>query len=414
MLKIEIISVGDELLIGETVNNNAAFMGRLLFETGVDVQWHTVVGDVEEKIVSAIKTAWNRADLILMTGGLGPTHDDITKDALCNFFNVEYKFHIDIVDEVRARFVTRGREMPEIVRNQGMIPAGASLIRNEIGSAFGIQFDRQGKTLIAMPGVPTEMRKMMKDSVIPFVRQITGSETIRMQRIKTAGIIESQLVTNFKQLDSVRKLVKVAVLPKATGVELRFTAFANDPKEAESLINRSVQMAQEDIGSFIVSIGDESIENTVARLLINDGLTISTAESCTGGLVAHLLTNVPGSSAYMVGSIVSYSNRIKTDFVGVSEQLIELYGAVSAQVAEAMASGIRQKMKTDWGLATTGIAGPAGGSSNKPVGLVYVAVSGPEGTTHEKHCFPKGRIQNKQRFATAALDLLRKKMQRIP
>ncbi|HPQ38820.1 MAG TPA: nicotinamide-nucleotide amidohydrolase family protein, partial [bacterium] len=283
-----------------------------------------------------------------------------------------------------------------------------TLIRNEIGSAFGIRFDRDGRTVIAMPGVPLEMERMMQSAIIPDIEQSMTRGTILIERIRTAGLFESQLVTRFSQLDAVRAVADVAVLPKPTGVELRFTVKAPDRIAADHRMAHALRMVQEDLSPWIVSIGEQTMEDVIAGMLTSAGRTVATAESCTGGLVAHRLTNVPGSSAYMRGGIVSYSNDVKSQSLGVPADLIESLGAVSAAVAEAMASGVRERMAADYGVATTGIAGPGGGSDAKPVGTVYVAVAGPAGVTSECHHYPMDRKLNKERFATAALDLLRR------
>ncbi|MBN1297396.1 competence/damage-inducible protein A [bacterium] len=407
---VEIISIGDEILIGDIVNNNAAFMARHLSRIDLDVGWHSVVGDSVDRIVQAMELAWKRADIVLTTGGLGPTHDDVTKDALCRFFRTGYQFHPEIVEEVRARFIARGYEMPDIVRNQGLIPAEADLIRNDLGSAFGIRFDRDGRTLIAMPGVPMEMQDMFVRQVIPALQALSDGSVFLMRRIKTAGIFESQLVTQFRRLNDVRVLADVAVLPKSTGVELRFTVRANNPERAENCMQTILAYVWEDLSQWIVSDDERDLEQVVGDLLVQRNATVATAESCTGGLIAHMLTNVPGSSRYLIGGIVSYENRIKTGWVEVPVELISQYGAVSFPVAEAMAEGIRRVMKTDFGVATTGIAGPDGGTIDKPVGSVHVAVAGPADVVSEYHRFPMDRQGNKQRFATAALDLLRRRL----
>ncbi len=407
-MKAEILSIGDELLVGRTVNNNAAFMGRLLTEISVDVQWLSSVADHLDRIVGALETAWNRADIILMTGGLGPTHDDITKDALCRFFGVKYEYHEDIVEEVFSRYRKRGIEMPEIVKNQGLIPAGAELFRNEHGSAFGICFRKNGKILVAMPGVPFEMERMMIDSVIPFLKTQAGNLTILMQPIKTAGIFESKLVTSFPRLETVRKLADVAVLPSVLGVEVRLTVRDDNKAEAERRMQQALKITQEDIGEWIVTLGDESMEEIVVSELRRLKMTVSTAESCTGGLVGDMLTNVTRSSKCFIGGVISYSNIVKQEWLGVSGDKLDEYGAVSAEVARAMAEGVRNRMKTDFGVSTTGIAGPGGATKTKPLGLAYVAVASSKGTSHEKILFNINRRLNKQRFAIAALNLLRK------
>lgn len=409
-MRAEILSIGDELLVGQTVNNNAAFIGRLLSESNVDVQWLTSVGDNLDRMLAAIENAWKRADLILTTGGLGPTHDDITKDALCRFFGVEYIYHEDIVREIRQRFDARGIEMPEIVRNQGMIPGGAELIRNEVGSAFGIRFIRDGRILIAMPGVPFEMERMMVDSVIPYLKTLTGKSTVLIRKIRTAGIIESKLVTEFRRLETVRSLADVAVLPKITGVDLRLTVKSDDRADAARRMNEAVRITGEDIGEWIVTFGEETMEEMLGRELTCRKQTLATAESCTGGLISDRLTNVPGSSVYYAGGIVSYDNQVKQQLLGVPGSVLEQHGAVSAEVAEAMATGIRNLLKTDWSVATTGIAGPGGATASKPVGLAFVAVAGPDGVLSDRIQFNVSRELNKQRFAQTALNLLWKQL----
>lgn len=411
-MRAEILSIGDELLVGQTVNNNAAFIGRLLSESNVDVQWLTSVGDNLDRMLAAIENAWKRADLILTTGGLGPTHDDITKDALCRFFGVEYTFHEDIVREIQVRFDARGIEMPEIVRNQGMIPDGAELIRNEVGSAFGIRFRRDDRILIAMPGVPFEMERMMVDSVIPYLKTLTGKSTVLIRKIRTAGIIESKLVTEFRRLETVRSLADVAVLPKITGVDLRLTVKSDDRADAARRMNEAERITGEDIGEWIVTFGEETMEEMLGRELTCRNQTLATAESCTGGLISDRLTNVPGCSTYYVGGIVSYDNHVKQQLLGVPGSVLEQHGAVSAEVAEAMATGIRNLLKTDWSVATTGIAGPGGATVLKPVGLAFVAVAGPDGVLSDRIQFNVSRELNKQRFAQTALNLLWKQLRR--
>lgn len=413
-MKAEILSIGDELLVGRTVNNNAAFIGRLLTEISIDVQWLSSVGDHPERIVGAIETAWNRADIILMTGGLGPTHDDITKAALCRFFGVDYEYHDEIVEEVFARYRKRGIEMPEIVKNQGLIPAGAKLFRNEHGSAFGICYKKDDKVLVAMPGVPFEMERMMVNAVIPFLKTIGNTQTILMQPIRTAGIFESRLVTSFPRLEIVRSLAEVAVLPSVTGVELRLTVRDDNREEAERRMQQALAITQEDIGEWIVTVGDESIEKIVVAELRRLKLTVATAESCTGGLVGDMLTDVTRSSKCFLGGVISYSNTVKREWLGVPKNLLDDYGAVSAEVARAMAEGVRTRMKTTFGVSTTGIAGPGGATETKPVGLAYVAVASPTHTVHEKVLFNINRRMNKQRFAVAALNLLRKTLKSLP
>jgi nicotinamide-nucleotide amidase len=410
MRRAEILSVGDELLIGRTVNNNAAFMGRLLAETGIETHWLTSVGDDMERLVSAIETAWERVDIVLMTGGLGPTHDDITKDALCRFFGVDMTFHSEIIAEMKTRYKTRDMDMPDIVNNQGLIPVGAELIRNELGSAFGLLFKRDVKILIALPGVPFEMEPMMVDSVIPFLKRFSGEHTILMQTIRTTGIIESKLVTEFCRLDEVRQLAGVAVLPKVTGVELRLTVRNDSREEACRIMERAVAITREDIGQWIVAVGDALIEDVLCDALSRAGMTVATAESCTGGLVADMLTNVPGSSKYFSGGVICYSNRLKQELLGVPAELLDEYGAVSAGVAETMAAGVRNQIKSDYGVATTGIAGPGGATDKKPVGMAFVAVAGPNGVVSEKVVFNVNRKLNKTRFAQAALNLLFKQL----
>lgn len=411
-MRAEILTIGDEILIGDTLNSNAAYIGKALSSINIDVTRHLVVGDDMPEMLTALGEAWNRSDLVLVTGGLGPTHDDITKDALCQFFQTDYEYHADIVEEIERWMEARGKKMPDRVRNQGLIPRGATRIRNSIGSAEGIRFDRDGKTLIAMPGVPLEMQRMVVDTIVPSLSGEKPAEYILMRRIKTFGLFESQLVEKFSALDSIRENVKVAILPRITGVELRFTATASSEEAVKSLITDAEAKAFNDLGDNIYGTDDQTLESRVIDELIRRNRTVSTAESCTGGLVASILTDVPGSSACFQGSVVTYSNALKISILGVSQQVIEAEGAVSKEVAEAMAKGVRLKLGTDYGLATTGIAGPGGGTSEKPVGLVHIAVAGPRGVTHNRLAYPMNRQLNKQGFACAVLNLLLRELLR--
>ncbi|MBN2030830.1 competence/damage-inducible protein A [bacterium] len=407
-MKAEIITIGEELINGMTTNTNASYVGRRLSESGIEVRWMTTVGDHIPDIKDALQRAFERAAAIVLTGGLGPTHDDVTKKAVAQFFHSNLVFREDLYNRIVSYFDKRGIPIAEINREQAEVPEEAGVIENEIGTAVGLKFEKEKRTVFVLPGVPAEMKKMMEESVLPSLNQEGRSRVQRSLILHTAGIAESELYHRVKGFEDQFPEVKLAFLPKTTGVVMRLTIFGSSADYCEDRLNRSETYIRKRVDQYILGSGETTIEEVVAHLLLKNHLTLAVAESCTGGLVAHKLTNVPGSSGYFIQGLICYSNASKIRLLDVPEKILSIHGAVSGETAYAMAEAVRCKSGTDIGIATTGIAGPTGGTSKKPVGLVYVGYSDQNGVITEKHQFMKSRLWNKERSAVAVLDLVRR------
>jgi nicotinamide-nucleotide amidase len=411
-MKAGIITIGDELLIGQVINTNASYIGRKLSEIGISVERVVSVGDVEEAIIEELKRAYDNFDVVILTGGLGPTHDDVTKSAVCKFFNTGLVLNEEVLNQVREFLARRGRtELNEANRSQALVPAKAKVIMNYWGTAPGLLFEEGGKYVIVMPGVPKEMIGMMENFVINYLAQKSGGKVIKQRILKTTGIPEAYLHERLKDVvEEIEKFCKVAFLPSAIGVKIRITVKAQDRAVADELINEAEVKIREKIDKYIYGVDDEEIEEVIGRLLVERGLRIAVAESCTGGLIADKITNVPGSSRYFERGVVAYSNEAKVQILGVPEDLIKEHGAVSRQVAEAMAEGVRRISGADIGISTTGIAGPTGATPNKPIGLVWIGYSDKDGTFAKEFRFGDDRLENKQRASQMALEILRRKL----
>jgi nicotinamide-nucleotide amidase len=407
-MRAAILTIGDELLSGITVNTNASFIAGRLTESGIRVMRILAVPDSEEAILEALQDAYDRSDLIIMTGGLGPTQDDITKKALCRFFHCGLVFRQDVWDAIADRFRRMGREMTRNNRVQAEVPQNAEILPNPRGTAPGLLFQPEGRMLFALPGVPYEMKSMMSDSVLPRIAGLPRDRSVHFRSIHTAGISESGLAEVLDGFPGRFPEVGLASLPSYSGVTLRLMAEDSPGQSGAELLERARGYVLGKAGEWCYGENNDSLEGIVGGLLIRKGLSLSVAESCTGGLLSHKLTQVPGSSAYFNRAVVAYSNQAKLDLLGVPASLLEQCGAVSREAAAAMAEGVRKNSDTDLGLSVTGIAGPGGGTAEKPVGLVFVAVSGGTGTRVEENRFIQDREVNKERSAYAALNLLRR------
>ncbi len=411
-MRVDIITVGDELLIGQTVNTNASWMGEALGLRGLDVRRVITVGDEASEMSSAIKTAVLVADLTIVTGGLGPTHDDITRNVIAESFNTKLVFDETIFATVKERFGRRGRNVPDSNRTQAMIPLGFDVLPNPIGTAPGfmkmVGTPTEPRYLAVVPGVPREMRKMITDQVLPRFQHSADIPTIRHRRIHTAGIGESHLQDKLDGVTSqLGTHVTLAYLPSLEGVMLRLSARAQDPLFVDSELDRVTRFIVDRAGECTYSVTGESLEAALGRLLVQSGDTVGVAESCTGGRVLDRLTNVSGSSAYVLGGVVAYCNRVKESLLSVSPEALAAHGAVSEIVAVEMAHGVREKLGSSIGLASTGILGPTGGSVDKPVGTVWIAVDGPSGSRGQLLKLGTDRESNKRRAVGAVLNLLR-------
>jgi len=415
-MKAEIISIGDELLIGQVINSNQAYIAEKLNSVGIFGDKMTTIGDNENEILSAFQKAYASHDVVTVTGGLGPTHDDITRSVVCKFFNTDSIINDEALENVK-RIFTRRRSVPrKINEDQALVPRNCIVIQNRLGTAPGYFFEQDGKYFVVMPGVPYEMKAMMDDFVLPFFEKHRTGLVIRHKTLKTTGIAESFLA---EQIGDVHKIfppdsgITLAFLPSSFGVRLRITAKANSVDEAENKIHDVETKLHSKVDKYIYTTDEKELEDAVGKLLSERKLTIAIAESCTGGLIADRITNVSGSSDYFERGIVTYSNKSKVDELGVPSELINKHGAVSQEVAKAMALGIRTKSDTDIGISTTGIAGPTGGSAKKPVGLVWIGYSDKDETFAMQFNFSGERRIVKERAAQAALELVRRRLLKI-
>lgn len=411
-MKAYLISIGDEILIGQIVNSNAAYIAEKLNEISVDVVKMVAIGDSEEEIKKELDVAFSQADLVVTTGGLGPTHDDVTKSTVADYFGVKLAFNETVWERVKEFLEQRGMEIKDIHKTQAEVPEGAEIFENTKGTAPGLWFERDGKYLAVMPGVPVEMKAMTDDYLIPRLRLMTelSGETVLRKTLLTTGLPESEIFLKLGNLDELLDGASLAFLPNQFGVRLRITVKAPTREEAHDKLLLVEQRIRAKVGRYIYGVDNQTLEEVVAKLLIERELTLATAESCTGGLIASRLTNIPGSSAFFDRGIVSYSNGAKVELLNVDEDTINSHGAVSPQVAEQMAKGVRQSCGADLGLAVTGIMGPGGATATKPVGLVYIALADDEDCIVKEFKFGNDRLTNKDKTAQKALDMLRRRL----
>lgn len=404
----ELLTIGDEILFGQIVDTNAQWMSVELSNIGIKVIRKTTVGDVESEIMQAFAEAEKRADIILITGGLGPTNDDLTKPCLARYFNCEMKMHDEALAEVTEFFRSRGRELTEVNRLQALLPVCCEKITNVVGTAPGMWFHREGKVFVSMPGVPHEMKRMMADIILPKLQTTFHSPEIMHTVIRTVGIGESFLADKIKDWEaSLPSHIRLAYLPSLGEVKLRLTAIGANKAALRAECDALVERLKAIVGEYIFGIGDEPLEAVVGKLLRSNNLRLAVAESCTGGYLSHLITAIPGSSDYFTGSVIAYDNAIKTNELSVNPELIDRHGAVSEEVAKALAEGVRIKFKTDIGVSTTGIAGPGGGSDEKPVGTVWISLANGQNIVSKKLQLSKDRTINIRMASIAVLNLIR-------
>ncbi|MEZ4755613.1 MAG: CinA family nicotinamide mononucleotide deamidase-related protein [Flavobacteriales bacterium] len=404
----DIISIGDELLIGQTINTNAGWMGEQLALVGIRARQVLTISDDRTAILEALDAS--KAHVVLLTGGLGPTKDDITKHTLCSYFDTKLVRHPHIEAAIAAFFRSVGREPLEVNLAQADLPEACKVVPNDRGTASGMWFERDGRVFVSMPGVPYEMKAMMEKHVLPELRETFQPPTIVHRTILTTGLGESHLAQRIAAWEDSLAAddIKLAYLPSPGLVKLRLSTYANnDPTAATERVATKAGQLYRLIPELIFGEGEERLEQVVGRLLKERGQSLSLAESCTGGYVSHLITGVPGSSAYYTGGVVSYANAVKMEELGIPSDMLELNGAVSQPVVERMAVGVREALRTDWSVALSGVAGPDGGTPEKPVGTVWMAVAGPEGV--RSHCgfYPGSRDLVIRRSALAALNMLR-------
>lgn len=410
-MKVEIITIGDEILIGQVVDTNSAWIGQQLNSIGAAVQRITSISDTLQDITSAIGEARTRADVVLITGGLGPTNDDITKVALCRYFQCGTVFHGEVLEHIERLFQRFGRTVSEVNRQQAALPESCEPMHNALGTAPGMWFDTGDTVIVSMPGVPYEMKSIMTDEVLPRLTKRFNAPTILHRTVLTMGMGESWLAERIAEWErALPPQLKLAYLPSPGRVRLRLTAIGAGETALRAELERQVQQLCDIIPELVYGFDEDTIEGVVANLLRNNRLSVTTAESCTGGTISQMLTSVPGASNYFPGGVVTYSYESKIRELGVSPQTLEATGAVSEETVLEMANGVRAKFGTDFAVSVSGIAGPDGGTPDKPVGTVWMAVAGPRGTVARKHLFGDNRERNIERSALTALNMLRKEI----
>jgi nicotinamide-nucleotide amidase len=406
----EVITIGDELLIGQVINTNQAYIAEQLNLVGIHIEKMTTVGDELNSIVAAFADAWRPGRLIVATGGLGPTHDDITKTAACKFFSCGLRPDPTVRAHVESLLARRNLPWSEAAETQVMVPDGATVVHNAFGTAPGLHFAREDRDLYILPGVPYEMKEILDREIVPALQQRVNEGVIRHRTLRTTGISESLLAHHLGDIGELVGSASLAFLPSPTGVRLRITVRDADAARADRRVADVEERIRAKAAKYIYGAENEEIEEVLGRLLTERNKTLAVAESCTGGLIAHRITNVSGSSAYFERGLVTYSNPSKISLLRVPHALIEHHGAVSREVAEAMAHGVRELAGTDIGVSTTGIAGPTGGSPDKPVGLVWIGYSDARATFALKFQFGDDRVRFKERASQAALELVRRKL----
>jgi nicotinamide-nucleotide amidase len=410
-VEAEIITIGDEILIGQTVDTNSAWMGQRLNDVGVDVDRVVSIRDTKEAIVEALENVKPKTKLVLLTGGLGPTKDDITKYTLQDYFGGDLVFNQEAYDNVERIFKMFKKEVIEVNRLQAMIPSTCIMLLNEMGTAPGMLFERDGVHYVSMPGVPYEMKHLIRTHVLPLIKEKLNPGVVIHRTILTQGLGESFLAEIIKDWqDSLHEEISLAYLPSAGMVKMRLTVKGRDEKFLNELIEDAVAKLLPQIEKYVYGTENDTLESVVGALLKNDNATLSSAESCTGGNIARLLTTIPGSSAYFIGSVVAYHNKVKQNMLDVSENHLKTYGAVSEPVVLQMANGAKEKFGTDYAVATSGIAGPDGGTKDKPVGTIWIAVAGPKRTITRKFNFGNNRLRNIQKTSFMALNMLREEL----
>ncbi|HTF04928.1 MAG TPA: competence/damage-inducible protein A [Bacteroidia bacterium] len=408
-MNAEIITIGDELLIGQVIDTNSAWLGQQLTFNGIRVKQKTAVSDDPGHIKRALDEAKTRAEIILLTGGLGPTKDDLTKVTLTEYFGMKLQLDESVLNDITELFRRFGRDVTDTNRTQAEVPDGCEVIKNPNGTAPGMWFDRDGKIFVSMPGVPYEMKAMFSENVLPKLRERFDLPAIYHRTVMTQGIGESWLSDTLEVWEASLKTenIGLAYLPSPGMVRLRLTGYGPSRSQLRRIIDTKIEELHPLIGKYIFATEDTTLPIIVGKMLSERQQTIATAESCTGGYIAHLITAVPGSSAYYLGSTLTYAYEIKTSLLGIPQEMMTKHGAVSEEVVKAMAKNVREKLGSDYSISTSGIAGPTGGTPDKPVGTIWIAVASKDGVEAKMFQFGDNRERNIERTAQAALMMLR-------
>jgi nicotinamide-nucleotide amidase len=410
MRKASIVSIGNEILSGQTVDTNAAYLCNELLSISIPVVSYYAVPDDMDSIVRSLKLASSDADFVLITGGLGPTDDDLTRQALSKFLGTKLQLQNKLLKKIQNFSARRGLQMPANNKIQAYIPAGAKAIDNSLGTAPGILAKIEGKMFFAMPGVPAEMKKMFEDSILPQLEKLTPDQAVAIRKLKCFGTGESNIAESIGNLSQRRRNPLINFTVKCGVITLHIIATAKNKKKAQQMAEKDEKLLRGILGELVYGTDEQTLAEVVGRELAQQKKTIAVAESCTGGTLAGLLTDIPGASRYFTHGWITYSNDAKINELGVPANLIKKYGAVSENVAVAMAQGARKRARTDFAIAATGIAGPTGGSKQKPVGLVYISIDSDQGCDTKRFLFPHDRSFIRLRAAQTALNMLRLKL----
>jgi nicotinamide-nucleotide amidase len=412
-MQIEIVTIGHEILSGRTLDTNFAFLARALEAASVQVAWHTTVGDTAEQIGAALRQALSRADAVVMTGGLGPTPDDLTRKAVATVLGRPLFLDEEVLQSIRERGRRLGRKLPASVESQALLPRGASTWSNRLGSAPGLLIEHDGRPVILLPGVPQEMEGLATEFVVPYLQQRSGRHVVSFT-LRTNGVYESMLHEKIGALSAQWPGATLAYLPSWFGVDLRVTTSGQDQSEVSAVAARAYEELKARVAPVVYAEGTTPMEQVVGETLLELGWKIATAESCTGGLLAKRLTDIAGASRYFERGFVTYSNVSKIEQLGVRAADLEAHGAVSPPVAEQMAEGARKRAGAEVGVGITGVAGPEGGSEEKPVGTVFIAIASPRGAAVRKYHLNGTRSTVRERGAQTALDLARRQLRGLP
>lgn len=407
-MKAEIITIGDEILIGQIVDTNSAWIAEQFNLHGVEIHQITSVHDDKEHIKNAIQEAEKNVDLVLLTGGLGPTKDDITKNVLAEYFNTKLVLHEPTLEHIRERFKRRNIDLNKLNREQALVPETCTVLPNKAGTAPGLWFDKNDTIVVSIPGVPFEMQYLVENEILPRLKKNGKTKAIYHRTVQTQGLPESMLAEKIEQWESaLPQNIKLAYLPNPMSVRLRLSAMGSDVNQLKEQVEQEIESLKKIIPDHIFGYDRETLAEIIGENLKKSGRSLSIAESCTGGFISHLITSVPGSSEYFNGSVIAYSNAIKSNILNVSQSSLMEHGAVSEQVARDMVQGVKNVFNTDYAVATTGIAGPDGGTAEKPVGTIWIAISGKNETIAKKYVFGDNRERNIIRSSQTALQMLR-------
>ncbi len=405
----EIITIGDEILIGQVIDTNSAWLAEQLNLQGIEVTKITSISDKHDQIIETLSLAESHADLVLITGGLGPTKDDITKKALCDFFDCNFVQNEEVLQHVIGMLSRRNVVINELNREQALIPEACTVLHNPNGTAPGMWFEKNNTIFVSMPGVPFEMKEITSEEILPRLKQTGITKSIYHQTVLTYGLPESMLAEKIEEWEhALPKFIKLAYLPSQLMVRLRLSAYGNDEGFLKVEVEKQIEKLKPILNDEIFGFNGSNLSEATGNLLIKYGKTLSIAESCTGGNISHFFTSNPGSSAFFKGSVVAYSNEVKENQLHVSNESLAKFGAVSKEVAIEMAQGVKKLLGTDYAISTTGIAGPDGGTDEKPIGTVWIAIAGQQNVHAERYNFAHNRERNILRSTQTAINLLRK------